>query len=178
MPIQAGSGPLQCDWRRIRERLVEVLAAEVVLPEHESRDAVVASMARALTAHLLTLSARPSRSPAPPGTLSERALQQTRRYIDNHIGERISLADLARAAGVSRFHFARQFRRRTGESPMEFLLRLRIDRAKTLLEPGDARVVDVAAALGFADQSHFTRTFRRVVGVPPSVFMRPRQQVA
>ena len=53
---------------------------------------------------------------------------------------------------------------------MGFLLRARIERGKRLLSEGLASIGDVAAALGFADQSHFTRTFKRLVGVPPSEY--------
>ena len=75
-------------------------------------------------------------------------------------------------AGVSRFHFARQFRVRTGESPMGYLMRTRVERAKTRLRDSQTRVIDIAAEFGFADQSHFGRTFRRLVGMPPSAYAR------
>jgi AraC family transcriptional regulator len=93
-------------------------------------------------------------------------------YIERNLGEAISLEDLARVAGVSRFHFARQFRACTGESPMGYLLRTRVERAKIRLRESHARVIDIAAELGFADQSHFTRRFRRLVGMPPSAYAR------
>jgi AraC family transcriptional regulator len=101
-----------------------------------------------------------------------RRYSRVRSYIDDNLGEAISLEELARVAGVSRFHFARQFRACTGESPMGYLLRTRVERAKTLLRASHARVVDISAELGFADQSHFTRTFRRMVGMPPSAYAR------
>src|SRR5712691_260195 len=67
------------------------------------------------------------------GGLHGGALRRVRAYIDDHIGERISLSALARQAGVSRFHFARQFRLSTGESPMEYVRRVRIERSKAIL---------------------------------------------
>jgi AraC family transcriptional regulator len=93
-------------------------------------------------------------------------------YIEHHLGDAISLEDLARVAGVSRFHFARQFRARTGESPMSYLMRTRVERSKTRLRDSRTRVIDIAAEFGFADQSHFGRTFRRLVGMPPSAYAR------
>lgn len=102
---------------------------------------------------------------------------RVRDYIEHNLGEAISLEDLARVAGVSRFHFARQFRACTGESPMGYLLRTRVERAKTLLRDSQARVVDISAELGFADQSHFGRTFRRLVGMPPSAYARVAEAV-
>lgn len=102
--------------------------------------------------------------------LSERAFQRVHSYMVLHLGEDISLAKLAAAACISRFHFARLFRARTGYSPMAYVMRLRLARAREMLAGDDHCIADTAAALGFYDQSHFTRTFRRVHGVPPRVF--------
>lgn len=106
------------------------------------------------------------------GGLPGSALCRIRAYIDAHIGEHISLDDLANQAGVSRFHFARQFRLSTGVSPMEYLRRVRIERSKSILQSRETTIAEVAATLGFSDQSHFTRTFGRLVGVPPGSFAR------
>ena len=106
------------------------------------------------------------------GGLSGGALRRVRAYIDDHIGERISLAALARQAGSSRFHFARQFRLSTGVSPMEYLRRVRIERSKRILQTQETSIAEIAAILGFADQSHFTRIFGRLVGVSPGSFAR------
>ena len=106
------------------------------------------------------------------GGLAGSVLRRIRAYIDAHIGERISLDDLAHQAGVSRFHFARQFRLSTGESPMGYLRRVRIERSKSILQSRETTIAEVAATLGFSDQSHFTRTFGRLVGVSPGFFAR------
>jgi transcriptional regulator GlxA family with amidase domain len=92
--------------------------------------------------------------------------------MEANLGESLTLDDLAGSAGVSRFHFARLFRVSTGSSPMAYLMRLRIGRAKLLLLRGDRSVCDIAAALGFCDQSHFSRTFRRITGQTPREFVR------
>jgi AraC family transcriptional regulator len=112
------------------------------------------------------------------GGLPGGALRRVRGYIDSHIGERISLDELARQAGVSRFHFARQFRLSTGESPMEHLRRVRIERSKSILQARGSTIAEVAARLGFSDQSHFTRIFGRLVGVSPGSFARSDQRLA
>jgi AraC family transcriptional regulator len=106
------------------------------------------------------------------GGLAGGALRRVRTYIDAHIGERISLDELANQAGVSRFHFARQFRLSTGESPMGYLRRVRIERSKSILQTRDTTIAEIAARLGFSDQSHFTRIFGRLVGVSPGSFAR------
>jgi AraC family transcriptional regulator len=102
--------------------------------------------------------------------LNERAFQRAHAFVVQHLGEPISLADIAAAACISRFHFARMFRARTGYSPMAYVMRLRLERAREMLAREDHCIADTAAALGFYDQSHFTRTFRRAHGVPPRVF--------
>jgi AraC family transcriptional regulator len=106
------------------------------------------------------------------GGLPGGALRRVRAYIDDHIGERISLDELASQAGVSRFHFARQFRLSTGESAMGYLRRMRIERSKSILQSRGSSIAEVAARLGFSDQSHFTRIFGRLVGVSPGSFAR------
>jgi AraC family transcriptional regulator len=104
--------------------------------------------------------------------LSRRALNRACSYIAENLGERFTLNDLAREAGVSRFHFARLFRVSTGDSPMAYLLKSRVERAKQMLLQGELPVCEIAAALGFCDQSHLTRTFRRLTGVTPRTFAR------
>lgn len=104
------------------------------------------------------------------GGLAGGALSRVRAYIEQHLGERISLEDLARQAGISRFHFARQFRQSTGESPMAYLRRVRIEHSLRMLISRDITIAEVAARLGFADQSHFTRIFARLVGMSPGHF--------
>jgi len=108
---------------------------------------------------------------ASPG-LSPAALKRARAFMEANLGESLTLDDLAGAAGVSRFHFARLFRVSTGSSPMNFLMKQRIARAQMLLLRGDRSVCDIAAALGFCDQSHFSRTFRRMTGQTPREFVR------
>jgi AraC family transcriptional regulator len=103
-----------------------------------------------------------------PGSgLSDKALERTVAYIHVHLFDNLSLADLARIACVSRFHFARMFRLRTGFSPMKYVQSQRIERAKHLLRHDDANISTIAAALGFFDQSHFSRVFRKVTGISP-----------
>lgn len=104
--------------------------------------------------------------------LSRRALNRACSYIAENLGERFTLNDLAREAGVSRFHFARLFRVSTGDSPMAYLLKSRVERAKQMLLQGELPVCEIAAVLGFCDQSHLTRTFRRLTGVTPRAFAR------
>jgi AraC-like DNA-binding protein len=104
--------------------------------------------------------------------LSRRVLARACTYMEENLGETFTLDDLARAVGVSRFHFSRLFRVSTGVSPMVYFLRLRIERAKQMLVKGDRKMCEIALALGFFDQSHFSRTFRRMTGLAPGEYVR------
>lgn len=101
-----------------------------------------------------------------------RALQKWRlkrvvEYVDNHLSGRITLLDLAAVAGLSRMHFASQFRAATGFRPHEYLLRRRIQRAEELLRLSTMTLVEIALTVGFQTQAHFTTVFKRFVGDTP-----------
>lgn len=106
------------------------------------------------------------------GLLSTSAFERVHSYVEGNLGDNMSLAALAAVAGMSRFHFARQFRLRTGESPLGYVRRMRIERAKELLRRSRPSISAVALALGFADQSHFTRAFQSFVGTTPARYAR------
>lgn len=95
-------------------------------------------------------------------------------YIDAHLGENIGLPELAGIAGLSLFHFARQFKNTTGLSPHHYLVGKRIERAQELLANSDLSLAEIAFATGFADQSHLTRHFHQIVGTTPGQFRRSR----
>ncbi|AMA56273.1 AraC family transcriptional regulator [Bradyrhizobium sp. CCGE-LA001] len=88
-------------------------------------------------------------------------------YIESHFCRKVQLADLAAVAGLSRMHFAAQFRIATGCSPHEYILRERIRRAKDLLRNCEMPIVEIALTVGFQSQAHFTTTFRRFAGDSP-----------
>jgi len=90
-----------------------------------------------------------------------------RDYIHQHLGESITLDDLASEVGLSRFHFARRFRTTAGSPPHDFVLQQRVARARTLLERTNTPLLGIALACGFADQPHLTREFKKRVGVTP-----------
>ena len=142
-------------------------------PFEPSNDSAIHPLLRDASAYLHQNAAAP-----PHRGLSRRALRLALTYIEQHLGDAFTLEDLARAVGVSRFHFARLFRISTGESPMEFLLRSRIERAKQILVTSDRRMSEIAATLGFCDQSHFSRSFRRYAGVTPRQFARTYSEPA
>lgn len=92
-------------------------------------------------------------------------------FMHAHLEQDISLSALAHAANVSAPHLVRLFRRSTGFAPHQYLIHLRIQRAKELLIRGGLSISEVAAQTGFADQSHLTRHFKRIVGCTPRSFL-------
>ena len=99
-----------------------------------------------------------------PAWLAKRAID----YIDAHLTDAIGLADIAQSTGLSRMHFAAQFRAATGLRPHEFVLRRRIERAQSLLLQSRLTSLDIALSTGFRSQAHFTTVFKRLVGETPA----------
>jgi len=108
--------------------------------------------------------------PRSQGGLNGDVLRRVVAHVEDHLGEHISLDQLAALAGMSRFHFARQFRISTGRRPMRYVRQTRIERASAILRERNTTIARVAVSLGFADQSHFTRTFGRCIGISPQSF--------
>jgi AraC family transcriptional regulator len=132
---------------------------------------------------LIQISVQPDR--AEPINLTESSAKGRRRtplqkwrlkrvtdHVDGHLSRRINLADMAAAAGLTRMHFAAQFRAATGMRPHDFLLQRRIDRALALLRDPKLALVNVALSVGFQTQAHFTTVFKRFVGETPNRWRR------
>jgi AraC family transcriptional regulator len=135
--------------------------------ENAMRLALVASLVETLVPAPPAYTCRP----AVPG-LSNRRLMRVLAHIDAHIGEPITLANLATTAGLSRMYFARQFRVSTGIRPHEYVLRRRIERAQQLLTATSDALVDIALSVGFQTQAHFTTVFKKIVGNTPRQWRR------
>ncbi len=88
-------------------------------------------------------------------------------YMEAHIAEPVTLANIATAVGLTRMHFAAQFRVATGSRPREFFLRRRVEHAKRLLLESDERLIEIALLTGFQTQAHFTTVFKRFAGSTP-----------
>ena len=110
--------------------------------------------------------------PARPSLRDRRRAVESALWIDDNAHEDINLAETARAAGISPFHFLRLFAATIGVTPHQYLIRSRLRRAAQRLSAEDTAVTDIAYDVGFADLSNFTRTFTRAVGVSPLKFRR------
>ncbi len=121
-----------------------------------------AMVVRLLRAHALSAPMRTHR-----GGLSRRLLQRVTEYIDAHLDQHLGLRSLAAVSGLSEDHFARAFRESTGVPPYRYLLQRRLACAQQLLETSDAPIAEIAHMVGFTDQSHLTKLFRRKIGMTP-----------
>ena len=121
----------------------------------------------ALTHLPLPMPARQAR-----GGLSPAAMRRVRDYIDAHLSDSIELVELSEIAGLSVFHFARQFKHSEGVTPHYYLVSRRVERAKELLAGTNLSLSEIAFAAGFSDQSHLTRLFRQIVRMTPGQFRR------
>ena len=97
-------------------------------------------------------------------------MRRVREYIEAHLHDSIELVELAAIAGLSIFHFARQFKQSAGVTPHYYVIQRRIERAQELLASTHLSLSEIAFATGFSDQSHLTRTFARVVGATPGAW--------
>jgi AraC family transcriptional regulator len=100
-------------------------------------------------------------------SLQKWRLKRVLDYVDDHLSAKITLQNLAMVAGLSRMHFAAQFRAALGMRPHEYLLKRRIERAEELLKQAEVSLVDVALTVGFQTQAHFTTVFKRFAGDTP-----------
>jgi AraC-like DNA-binding protein len=103
---------------------------------------------------------------APPA----RHLLHAKDVVDAHYVESLGVDDLAGAAGLSRAHFSREFRRAFGESPHAYLLTRRLERAAALLRATDRTVADICFAVGLRSVGSFTTSFTRTYGMSPTAY--------
>jgi len=107
------------------------------------------------------------------GGMSYSQVRRVLRLIEERLPEKISVKEMAREVGLSESHFSRTFKHVTGETPHQFALRLRLERASAALARSSAAgIASIAAECGFFDQSHFTREFRKKFGITPGEAVR------
>jgi AraC family transcriptional regulator len=132
------------------------------------------SLANLLAVHLI----RNAFAPRPPARRADGALPQGKlravvEYVEEHLDAGLTLEQMAAAAHLSVYHFARQFKAATGLPPHQYVIARRVERAQQLLRQGDHSLAEVAACTGFSDQSQFCNHFKRIVGVTPGQFRTP-----
>jgi AraC family transcriptional regulator len=108
------------------------------------------------------------------GGLGPARLRRIKDVVHAKLEDELSLDEMAESVGLSTAHFARMFRKSTGQTPHQFVLRHRLECAKAMLRAPDARVLDVAVACGFKTQQHFAQVFRALWGVSPTEYRQDR----
>lgn len=117
---------------------------------------------------------RPTPAIQQQGGLAPWQLRRVVAHIEANLDTTLRNTDLAAIARLSTFHFNVAFRKSVGDSPHEYIIRRRMERAQGLMLSTEASLSDIAATCGLADQAHFTRLFRRVVGESPGAWRRAR----
>jgi AraC family transcriptional regulator len=157
----------------IRDPLAEQLG-RVLIEKGNSRDELFAnSVGQTLVMHVSRLEVPGPRVSALP----KWRLKRVHEYVDAHLESTISLSDMAAVAGLSRMHFAAQFRTATGFRPHDYLLNQRIERAKALLSKTNTPLAEVALIVGFHAQAHFSTVFKRYTGETPACWRRNNEHL-
>jgi AraC family transcriptional regulator len=130
------------------ESLVNALAVHLL--RHYSTDSVVADLQF--------------------GGLPAHRLRRVTEFIDENLENDLSLAEIAQAADLSPYHFARSFKQATGMTPIQFLMQRRIEYAKFMLTESELPIVEVGLSAGFKNQSHFTTLFRKFTTMTPKAY--------
>jgi AraC family transcriptional regulator len=147
-----------------------VVAIREIMLEHAARfpgseaivDAAAVRLVHLVLRALLGVKRLPDRVPEREG------LRRAAELADDRVDHPLTVRDLARAAGMSPFHFSREFKRETGHAPRAYLRRARLERAKRLLAADDRPVTEVALDCGFCSASHLATSFARAFRMPPS----------
>lgn len=153
-------------------RLGDICSSELLQSAHPTQDILIESITMALLAHLLRSYGVSIQAHDGCSGSNAAAMRRVLDFMNQPLDDRISLSDLAAVSGISRFHLSRIFKKQFGISPIAYLERTRIERAKDLIQRADLSLAEVAQMVGFADQSHFTRRFKHYAGYTPGAFAR------
>ncbi|HEY0747924.1 MAG TPA: AraC family transcriptional regulator [Steroidobacteraceae bacterium] len=151
-----------------RDALIEHLARALQTAEDEADANYIQTLARAIVMRAAQIRQGKTRVLPLPKWRMRRVID----YVESHISETISLADLAAAAGLSRTHFTAQFRLATSCKPHDFILLQRIEIAQRLLLQNSRELFDIALTVGFQTQAHFSTVFKRFMGEAPGRWRR------
>jgi AraC family transcriptional regulator len=157
-----------CD--RVINQIGMALMAEVDSDRAASR-LYAESLANVLAVHLFrnyTIAGCSAR--VPTGGLTGHRLRRATEFITENLERDIALAEIACAVDLSPYHFARAFKEATGFTPHQYLIKSRVDRAKSLLAQTRLPLVEIGLQVGFKNQSHFTTTFRQLTSLTPKAY--------
>jgi len=147
----------------LRDSLAEQLA-KVLVGRGDEDHLFMLCVGQTLTAHI----SRRELSRTKVNALAKWRLRRVEDYVSTNFHRGIGLSDLAKVAGLSRMHFAAQFRAATGYRPREYLLHQRIEQAKSIMSRTDTPLAEVALTVGFSTQAHFSTVFKRMTDETPA----------
>src|SRR5262245_26564393 len=151
------------------ERIAHRLLKEISEPSPASR-LLTEELAQELAAHVISAhSNRDRQRDGPFHTMAPSKLKRAEEFMLSNLGQELSLLDIANAAGMSLFHFAKAFKRATGQAPHQYLTAQRLLRARALLHDARWSIGEIAGSIGLS-HSHFTGVFGRQMGMTPSEF--------
>jgi len=152
-----------------------LLASLRSLPTGEPE--LIEQVLRELSAHLARDAAiKEAAAPAERVALSPWQERRAKELMSSQMDKGLSIARIASECSLSRSHFSRAFKKNTGLSPRDCYLQMRLDKARGLLSDSGLTISQISLDCGFADQSHFTRVFTRVIGVTPFNWRRSMAQ--
>ena len=156
------------------DRIRHIVLGMVEELDHRSSAsrALLETGARYLAHHLLRRHCTRALPPLKPGGLSPAQLRKVEALAADDLSQDLGLSELAGAAGLSPYHFARRFKASTGETPHAWLTRLRMEKARHLIAATGLAMIEIAHSVGFESQSHFGQVFRTSCGVTPAEFRR------
>jgi AraC family transcriptional regulator len=149
--------------------ILAILASELDR-SNQINSAYTESVLFQLSTHLVRRYSTTVDSAARHSGMSPSRLNKVLEYVAAGLEEQLRLAAMAQVAGISPYYFCREFKKTMGITPYGYIVQQRIDRAKTLLQNTSMSITEIGAQLLFATPSHFTATFRKLVGCTPSVF--------
>jgi AraC family transcriptional regulator len=157
-----------------RYPIIDPLVAQIVSTLVEETESgfldriMIDALNTALAVRMVRHFVDPAKSAAAPSNgLSRERLQRVCDYIEAHLDDQLTLADLAEVACLSPYHFSRSFKQAVGIGVQRYVVQRRIERAKTLMRRTRQPLAWIALEIGFADQSHLTGVFRRETGMTP-----------
>jgi AraC family transcriptional regulator len=163
--VESGGIPL------FRDPLVEALGRSLIDPGEYCRPQYVESVCKAIVMRAMAR----QQSDRQRRALPKWRLRRFEQYLAANIDKPVSLGDMAAAAGLSKMHFAAQFRTATGFRPHEYLLLKRVEQAKIAMSSSAMPLVEVAFSVGFNAQAHFSTVFKRFTGSSPARWKQENQ---
>jgi AraC family transcriptional regulator len=168
----SGLAPMLGEFDAIIEHLVAAIE-KIVSDDHPTASLLADTIAQALANRFIAINHRGSaQREARSNQLSHRKIRQVRDFVEANLAADIKLSAMANICSVSSEYFLRLFKSTVGVSPHQYVLNLRIGRAKALLGDPGRSLSDIAAECGFSHQQHLTSTFRRFTGVTPGAYRR------